>query len=253
MKLTFLGTGTSTGVPVIACDCPVCTSRDQRNHRTRASLLVGNNGNNILIDTSPDLRQQALRAGLRRLDAVLFTHCHADHVGGLDELRAFNIAQRASIPCFGDELSIHNIKIRYPYIFNGRLYFGAKPELTMHQASEVIYIFGMEIIPVPVYHGWLPILGYRIGRMAYVTDCSAIPPESLRALRDLDVLVLGALRHEPHTSHFTVAEALEVVAMLRPQRAYLTHMAHELDHEETSGMLPQGVELAYDGLEIDLG
>ena len=252
MKITFLGTGTSTGVPVVACGCPVCTSKDQRNHRTRASLLIGNGGRNVLIDTSPDLRYQALREGLRRLDAVLFTHAHADHVGGLDDLRGFNVAQRASIPCYADEHTIRSLRTRYPYVFNGELYFGAKPEVTMNLASGPFQLYGLEIVPVAVYHGWLPVLGYRIGTMAYLTDCSAIPAGSLALLQDLYVLVLGALRHEPHSSHFTVYEALAVVEELRPKRAYFTHIAHELDHQETSHVLPPGVELAHDGLVIDL-
>lgn len=252
MKLTFLGTGTSTGVPVIACDCPVCTSTDQRNHRTRASLLIEKDGHRIIIDTSPDLRQQVLRAGLRRLDAVLFTHSHADHVGGLDDLRGFNVAQRARIPCYGDAETIQNIRTRFPYMFNGHLYFGAKPELTMHLAAGAFQLFGMEIAPVAVYHGWLPVLGYRLGHFAYVTDCNAIPAASLEVLHGLDVLVLGALRHQPHPTHFTVAEALQVVEVLKPQRTWFTHIAHDLDYQRASEELPSGVELAYDGLVIDL-
>ncbi|MDP2727787.1 MAG: MBL fold metallo-hydrolase [Dehalococcoidia bacterium] len=252
MRITFLGTGTSTGVPVIACDCSVCTSQDQHNHRTRASLLVQDNGRSIIIDTAPDLRQQALRTTLRRLDAVLFTHAHADHVGGLDDLRGFNLAQRAAIPCFGDEHTIRDIQNRYPYIFNGHLYFGAKPELTMQLADSKFQLFDLEVVPIRVYHGWLPVLGYRIGRIAYVTDCNAIPAESLEALKGLDVLVLGALRHQPHPSHFTIAEAVEVVKELRPRQAYFTHIGHELDYQETNRILPPGVELAYDGLTIDL-
>jgi len=237
---------------VIACGCPVCISGDQRNRRTRTSLLIENNGHRVIIDTSPDLRQQALRTGLRRLDAVLFTHSHADHVGGLDDLRSFNVAQRATIPCYGDEETIHNIRTRYPYVFNGHLYFGAKPELTMHLAAGPFQLFGMEIAPLVVFHGWLPVLGYRIGRFAYVTDCNAIPAGSMAALEGLDLLVLGALRHQPHPTHFTVAEALEVVQELRPKRACFTHIAHDLDHQRDTDRLPPGVELAFDGLVIDL-
>ncbi len=252
MRLTFLGTGTSTGVPVVACQCPVCTSGDQYNRRMRASVLVQENGHNIIIDTAPDLRQQALNTGIQRVDAVLFTHSHADHVGGIDDLRGFNVAQRAFIPCYGDEHTVRDIKNRFPYIFNGHLYFGAKPELTMHVAASPFNLFDQEVIPLTVYHGWLPVLGYRMGQMAYVTDCNAIPPASLQILRGLDVLVLGALRRVPHPSHFTIYEAMEVVRELKPKRAFFTHMAHELDHHETSRELPPGVELAYDGLMIDL-
>lgn len=236
----------------MACQCPVCTSEDRRNQRMRASILVQENGRNIIIDTAPDLRQQALRTGIRRVDAVLFTHSHADHIGGIDDLRGFNVAQRAYIPCYGDEHTVRDIQSRFPYIFNGHLYFGAKPELTMHVAEAPFQLFDRQVVPVVVYHGWLPVFGYRMGPVAYVTDCNAMPPASLDLLRGLNVLVLGALRREPHPSHFTVSEALEVVRELKPDRAYFTHIAHELDHDEVSRGLPPGVELAYDGLVIDL-
>lgn len=252
MRLTFLGTGTSTGVPVVACQCPVCTSQDQRNRRLRASILVQEDGRNIIIDASPDLRQQALRTGLSRVDAVLFTHAHADHVGGIDDLRGFNVAQRDFIPCFANEETVRAIKVRFPYIFNGHLYFGAKPELKMHVAEAPFHLFDHQITPVPVFHGWLPIFGYRIGPLAYVTDCSGMTTEALDILRGVDVLVLGALRREPHPTHFTLGEALEVVREVRPRRAYFTHIAHDLDHQEGSDELPPGVELAYDGLAVDV-
>ncbi len=252
MRLTFLGTGTSSGVPVVACRCPVCTSGDRHNQRTRASILVQEDGRNVIIDTAPDLRQQALRTGIRHIDAVLYTHAHADHVGGIDDLRGFNVAQRAYIPCYANQRTILDIQGRFPYIFNGHLYFGAKPELTMHLADTPFPLFDWEVKPVTVLHGWLPVSGYRIGRFAYVTDCNSIPPEALEALRGLEVLVLGALRHGRHPSHFSVSEALEVVEELKPKRAYFTHIAHELDHHQTNRELPPGVELAYDGLAIDL-
>lgn len=252
MRVTFLGTGTSTGVPIVACNCPVCTSNDQHNRRTRASVWVQNNGHSVLIDTTTDLRLQALRAGIQRVDAVLFTHAHSDHVSGLDDLRGFNFVQREAIPCFADRHTIDSIKLRFPYMFNGYLYFAAKAELTMHPIEAPFQLFDLQVQPVSVFHGFLPVLGYRIGSFAYVTDCNAIPAESMEALKNLDVLVLGAIRHRPHPTHFTIAEGLAIVRDLRPKQTYFTHIDHELDHAETNQQLPPGVELAHDGLTFEL-
>jgi phosphoribosyl 1,2-cyclic phosphate phosphodiesterase len=215
-------------------------------------VAIQENGRTLLIDAATELRLQALRAGLHRVDAALFTHAHADHVGGLDDLRSFNIAQGTVIPCYGDQDTIYQIQTRFPYIFDSFMYFGARPELSVHVVDGAFSLFGLEVTPVPVFHGWLPILGYRIGKLAYVTDCNAIPPSSLELLRGLDLLVLDALRDRPHPSHFTVREALAVIEELAPRRTFLTHISHELDHEDTSRYLPAGVALAYDGLVVEV-
>ncbi|MBM3279579.1 MAG: MBL fold metallo-hydrolase [Candidatus Handelsmanbacteria bacterium] len=254
MKATLLGTGTSSGVPRIACDCAVCLSSDPRNKRLRCSLLVEGSGGNILVDTTPDLRLQSLRQGLRRVDAVLFTHPHVDHLYGLDELRSFCFGRSAPIPCYGDEGTLGRIRHVFDYAFKP-VYQGmteSVPQLSLNSIAGPFELCGCPVEPLTVHHGRLPILAYRFGSFAYVTDCNAIPPASLGRLRGLEVLVLDALRHNNHPTHFTVAQALEVVAELRPRRAYLTHIAHDLDHEKTNAALPAGVELAYDGLSFEV-
>jgi phosphoribosyl 1,2-cyclic phosphate phosphodiesterase len=253
MKVTLLGTGTSSGVPRVACDCAVCLSPDPKNKRLRCSLLVEASGGNILVDTTPDLRLQALRQGLRRVDAVLFTHAHVDHLYGLDELRSFCFERRAPIPCYGDPGTLERVRHVFDYAFSPA-YQGmreAVPQLSLHPIEGPFELCGCPIEPLTVYHGRLPVLAYRFGAFAYATDCNAIPPASLGRLRGLEVLVLDALRHHHHPTHFTVDQALGVVAELRPRRAFFTHVAHDLDHEATNAALPPGVELAYDGLVLE--
>ncbi len=253
MKVTLLGTGTSSGVPRIACDCAVCLSPDPKNKRLRCSILVEASGGNILVDTTPDLRLQALRQGLCQLDAVLFTHPHVDHLYGLDDLRSFCFGRPTPIPCYGDEYTLERIRHAFDYAFKPA-YQGMKesvPQLSLHPIAGSFELCGCQVEPLTVYHGRLPVLAYRFGSFAYVTDCNAIPPATLGRLRGLEVLVLDALRHHNHPTHFTVAQALEVVAELRPRRAFFTHIAHDLDHEATNAALPPGVELAYDGLTLD--
>lgn len=252
LKVTVLGSGTSTGVPVIACDCKVCTSSNKRNSRTRSSILISRADTNILIDTSTDLRYQALKNEIKSLSSVLFTHAHADHLHGIDELRSFNFIQRKVIPCYADNKTIDRIKLMFSYIFepqdNGG---GGVPRLDLNEVSVPFYVNGLEITPIEVFHGKEFVLGYRIGNMAYITDCSNIPSFSMDKLYNLDILILGALRHRPHNTHFNIEQALEVVERLRPRQTYFTHLSHEVEYESTSAELPDGVDLAYDGLVIE--
>lgn len=254
-RVTFLGTGTSQGVPQIACDCAVCQSTDPRDTRLRPSIVVDvAGGATVLVDTTPDFRQQALTHGIRRLDAVLFTHSHADHILGLDEIRRFNFLQGAPIPCYANGFAWDIIKRSFYYAFDGvpRL-GGGVPQIEAHEvAAEPFNAAGLRIVPVPLWHGRMPILGFRFGNFAYLTDTNRIPDESWALIAGVDILVLDALRDEPHTTHFTVAEALAAIERAAPGRAYLTHMTHDLGYAATSARLPAGVELAYDGLALDV-
>ena len=252
-RVTFLGTGTSSGVPMVGCRCAVCRSSDQRDRRLRPSILVHVHGRaSILVDTSPDLRQQALAHGISRLDAVLFTHSHADHILGLDELRRFNVLQDGPISCYATAATWESIRRTFYYAFDGvPRHGGGIPKIDAHEIGGPFTVAGVHIVPVPLWHGRLPILGFRFGSLAYLTDCSAIPDDSWPLVAGVDTLVIDALRHRTHSTHFTVAEALEAIARIAPRRAYLTHMAHDLGHAETSARLPAGVELAYDGLVLD--
>jgi len=252
IKVTILGSGTSTGVPAIGCDCEVCTSGDPRDKRTRSSILLTINGSNILVDTSTDLRYQALKNGIKKLSAVFYTHAHADHVHGIDELRSFNFLQQESIPCYGDKETLKRIKTMFSYIFKEQRHGGGIPRLTLNEASGDFELSGRTFIPVKVLHGELPILAYRVGEVAYVTDCSGIGAQSMEKLQGLDLLILGALRYRPHSTHFSLSEALEVVDALKPKRTIFTHMSHDIGYNKTSSELPQGIELAYDGMTIEI-
>ena len=252
-RITFLGTGTSSGVPNIGCTCEVCRSTDPRDKRLRPSIYVDVPGRaGILVDTGPDLRQQALTSGITRVDAVLFTHTHADHILGLDDIRRFNVMQQAAIPCYATTAAWESIRKTFHYVFDGLpRQGGGIPKIEPHDIDGPFAIAGVRIVPVPLWHGPTPILGFRFGSFAYLTDCSAIPDGSWPLVSGLDTLVIDALRHKKHSTHFTVAEALEAIARIAPRRAYLTHMAHDLGHAETNARLPAGVELAYDGLVLD--
>ncbi|MGI5836932.1 MAG: MBL fold metallo-hydrolase [Chloroflexota bacterium] len=252
LTLTLLGTGTSHGVPAIGCRCPVCTSKDPKNQRFRCSLLLQYGERNIVIDTATEFRLQVLRAGITRLDAVLLTHSHADHIGGLDDVRSFSEMQKAAVPCYGSAECLDQIRCRFDYIFTDTQIGGGKPRLSLIPSDGPFDLFGLEIVPVPVLHGRLPVLGFRFGPAAYVTDCSQIPEQSMEKLMGLDLLVLDALRWRSHPTHFNVEQALDVVDRLRPRKTYFTHIAHDLDHSTTNTLLPPGVALAHDGLKISL-
>lgn len=252
MRITFLGTGTSHGVPMIGCDCPVCHSTDSNDKRTRSSVVVESNGTSLLIDTTPELRLQVLRENIRQIDAVLFTHAHADHVFGLDDVRRFNDLSGRPMPCYGSSATLATIRRAYEYVFVPTQLGGGKPSLDLLPVDGQFTVDGVDVLPVKVMHGKLHILGYRIGSFAYLTDVSRIPEQSMSLLHDLNVLVIGVIRHQPHETHFCVNQALEVVQELQPKRTYFTHIAHRLGHEETNATLPPHVRLAYDGLKIDL-
>lgn len=252
MRIRFLGTGTSTGVPIIGCTCSVCQSTDPRDKRTRCSALIETKGKILLVDTATEFRLQAVRAGLQHVDAVLYTHAHADHIFGLDDLRSINHRTGRPIPCYGSVATLATIRRTFAYVFDGPTIGGGKPQVDLIAIDGPFRIGEIEIVPVEVLHGLTRVLGFRIGRFAYVTDCKEMPASTRAALHDLDVLVLNALRDTPHPTHLSLDEALAIIADLKPRRAYLTHIGHELSHATTSEQLPDGVELAYDDLAIEV-
>jgi len=255
-RVLVLGTGTSHGVPMIGCECGTCRSTDPRDKRSRASILIQtHDGPAVLVDTTPDLRMQALAHGVKRVDAIVYTHSHADHVMGLDEVRRFNVMQKSAIPCYGDEQTLEDLKRIYSYIFSPDAPRGAGiPQVVLSRIVGEFCIGAATLMPVPLHHGGRQILGYRVGSLAYLTDCSAIPDTSWPLLNGVRILILDALRERPHPTHMSLQQALDVVERLRPERAFFTHMCHDLPHAATCARLPAGVELAYDGLafEIDL-
>ena len=252
VELTVLGSGTSMGVPTIGCRCRVCLSPDPRDQRTRPSLLLRYGGHAVVIDTGPDFRFQALRANLDRLDAILYTHSHADHILGLDDIRPFNLQESKVIPIYGNRAALEGVRRVFRYIFDGNYPYGGVPLIQDHILTGPLELFGLEFVPVKVIHGRMEVLGFRFGPAAYLTDYNHIPDSSLALLEGLEVLFLDALRHDPHPTHMTVAEALEQVEKIRPRQAFLTHIAHDLCHEETNALLPEHVRLCYDGMQLEI-
>lgn len=250
MKITILGSGTSTGVPMVGCRCPVCTSEDPRDKRTRSSVLIETAGSYILVDTSTDLRKQAIRHKVPRIDAVLFTHSHADHIHGIDDLRGFHFIHKRIIPCYGRKETLDLITRNFSYIFKGMESEGYAPLLEAHEVHHPFQLFGKTVIPIPLIHGSSQSTGYRIDNTAYLTDCSAIPASSLAMLGGLDILIIDALRYTPHITHFNIEGALRVVGELRPRRAIFTHLTHEVPYRDGE-RLPEGVEFAYDGMILE--
>ena len=255
MKLIFLGTGTSQGVPVISCKCKVCRSTDSRDHRLRTSaLLVTDEGKNILFDIGPDFREQMLREKVTHLEGILVTHAHRDHVAGLDDIRAFNYVQHQKMQLYANDVALNIIKRDYHYIFSDHPYPGL-PEVDLHcvDGDEPFMVAGYKVTAIKAMHKVMPILGYRIGDLTYITDANHIEPEELDKVRGSKLLVLNALIHEKHFSHFCLPEALEVVKEVKPERAYFTHMSHEMGvYEEIQKEVPEGVTFAYDGLTIEI-
>lgn len=250
MQVIFLGTGTSHGVPVPGCACEVCRSPNPKNKRFRASIIFRYGGKNVLVDTTPDFRSQAIANDIRTLDAVLFTHAHADHIYGLDDVRAYSQRQ-GRIPCFANEETCAVLRKSFEYIFLGRNEGGGIPEIELNVMRGPIELFGQTIYPIEIFHGQKTIFGFRVGGVAYLTDCSGIPPSSMHLLTGLNTLIITGLRWEPHATHFSIGQSLEMAAVLKPQRILFTHICHRLEHEATNAVLPKGAELAYDGMVID--
>jgi len=281
IRVTVLGSGTSHGVPAVGCACDVCRSADPRDRRTRPSILIeiapgpqdpayGQDAGpqdpagvrasafagavrSILVDTSTDLRMQALANHVQRVDAILFTHAHADHVFGIDDVRRYNQMQKAAIPCLADADTLASLRRMFSYIFEPPMQVGGGlPRLTLFRIAGPFSLGGVEVVPVPLFHGTLPVLGFRLGSFAYLTDCNRIPDASWTLLHGVQTIILDALRHKPHSTHFSLSEATDVVARLGAARAYFTHISHDLGHEATCALLPAGVELAYDGLVLEI-
>lgn len=249
-EIIILGSGTSMGVPTIACNCRVCTSEDPHDRRTRPSIAVQWDEYTVLIDTGPDFRHQALRERLNRVDAVLYTHSHADHIMGLDDLRPLSFKRTEKIPLYADEPTATVIERIFNYTFDPNSYYPTRARVEMHRLNASVEIHEKAFQRVPLVHGDIEVAGFRFGNAAYLTDMSDIPESSFGLLKNLDVLILDALRRKPHPSHATLDQALEFVRRIEPRRAFFTHMSHELPHDETNRELPENVRLAYDGLRI---
>lgn len=253
MKVTFLGTGTSQGVPVIGCECKVCKSLDFRDKRFRSSIHLEANGVSLVVDTGPDFRSQMLRTGIKRLDAVIYTHEHKDHTAGLDDIRPYNFTQQMDIPIFGRRQVLDQIQREFSYIFSAKKYPGV-PQVDAIEINENPFqINGFQVIPIPVLHYKLPVLGFRFGDFSYVTDANFIPDESMKLLEGTEILVLNALQKESHISHFTLDEAVEMAQRIGAKQTFFTHISHRLGlHEQVDRELPEGIALGYDGLELTL-
>jgi len=257
VRLTFLGPGTSFGVPQIGCRCPTCTSADPRDRRTRTAALIETNGKRLLIDTPPELRLQLLAAGVDHIDAVLFTHAHADHVHGIDDLRALTVRMGAMLPAYGSRETMAELAAKFPYIFDPAIVVAegtSKPELAPHEleAGRTVSIARVPVLPLALPHGKHEVFGYRVGPIAYLTDVKVIPESVIEVLGDLDVLVLNALLSRPHPLHLSVSEAVTAAQRVGARRTFFTHLTHENTHAALAAQLPAGIAPAYDGLVIDL-
>lgn len=240
------------GVPTLACHCEVCESQDPHDKRTRPSVLLSYGGHNVVIDTTPDFRAQAMRERIERLDAVLYTHSHADHILGLDDIRPYNLKQGSVVPIYASQDTAEILRRQFSYVFDGVQTESSVPAVEMHTIDGPFELFGLQIVPVPAKHGPQPVLGFRFGSAAYLTDFSAVPESSKELLRGLDDFILDALRYTPHPMHSNVEQSLRLVAELKPKRAWFTHICHDLGHEAANAKLPPGVRLAYDGLKFEV-
>lgn len=250
--LTVLGSGTSMGVPTIGCSCAVCHSDDPHDRRTRPSVLIEYNDRGVLIDTTPDFREQALRERIQRIDAVLYTHTHADHILGIDDLRPHSYHHRpGKLPLYAKPEAAEFLQNMFRYIFEAKYKFGGLPQVELHPLAGPLNLFGAKFEPVTVIHGETEIYGYRFGSAAYLTDHSRVPETSLEQLKDLDILFLDALRHVPHPTHSTVEQSLSIVEQVKPRRAFFTHICHDLPHAATNAKLPPNVRLSHDGLKLE--
>ncbi|MEM9297116.1 MAG: MBL fold metallo-hydrolase [Bacteroidota bacterium] len=253
MKVTFLGTGTSQGVPVIACDCPVCSSLDFRDKRLRTSVHLEVDNKSFVIDTGPDFRQQMLREKIKTLDAVIFTHEHKDHTAGLDDVRAFNFRQKKDMPVYARRLVLDQLKREFSYAFAEKKYPGVPQIETYELNGEAVDIAGVRFIPIEVMHYKLPVYGFRIGDFTYITDANAIAPEQIKKILGSKVLVLNSLQKEPHISHFNLNEAIKMAKQIGAERTYFTHISHKMGtHKSIEVDLPNNIFLAYDGLRVSI-
>jgi phosphoribosyl 1,2-cyclic phosphate phosphodiesterase len=250
-RLTVLGSGTSMGVPTIGCDCAVCHSADRRDRRTRPSVLLEYNDKVVLIDTTPDFREQAIREHIRKIDAVLYTHTHADHILGIDDLRPLSFHRPEKIPLYAQPEAAEFLRNMFSYIFDAEYKYGGLAQVELKTINGIVELFGARFEPIKVIHGDTEIIGYRFGSAAYLTDFSEIPEESFAQLSDLDILFLDALRHKPHPTHSTVDNSLRIVERVKPKRAFFTHICHDLPHEATNAALPSHVRLSHDGMKLD--
>lgn len=251
--VTVLGSGTSSGVPVVTCECPVCTSSNPRNKRLRSSIVLRGAGVTLLVDCGTDYRQQALTHRINSLDAVLLTHAHSDHVGGIDEIRLYNWKQKRAMPIHATATTLAGLRCRFEYIFNPLQGGGGVPQLELHEIDDHPFeAAGLTIVPLPVLHGLLPVTGFRFGDFAYVTDASEVPPETLERLRGVRYLILNALRYKPHPTHLTIDQATALAREIGAERTWFTHITHDVDHDAANALLPPGIELAWDGLEFQI-